>query len=241
MIRSLSKILLCVSSAVVLSIASVLPARSLSLGDTQKKLEVIAVFALVNDKGEFYRITQGDTLVIPLYLQASAAKDQLEQLLKSQQGLKGRIRAFSLNVFYEQANELRKNAESSGKKLATPIVIPESDMAKAVQILRSEGMPDAKITAGLRTPVFFAEPMLTAKTPNGERQVFFVDYSQLQQGIAALPADIRGGVKERVADLDVILSLIQESQKDQYVFMPSEDYSRLRQEYFKTQFKSQPK
>ena len=239
MVGSLHKVLLSIASAVVLSTASALPAMSLSPEDTQKKLEVIAVFVLVNDKGEFYQVTQGDTSVIPLYLQAAAARGQLDRLLKSQKGLKGRIQAFSLNLLYKQADDLRQNLESSGKKLSTPIVISEANMNRASQILKSEGLDEKKIQEGLRTPIFFSEPMITVKTSYGDRQVFFVDYYQLQQAIEKLPADQRGRVKERVADLEVILELIRESKDDQYAFMPTEDYQKIREEYVKNQ--PQPK
>ena len=213
---------------------------SLSLEDTQKKLDVVAVFVLINEKGEFYQISQGDTIVIPLYLQADAAQGQLEKVLKTEKGLKGSIQPYSLNLFYKKTEALLKAAEKRGKKLATPIVIPEDEMAKATQILKSQGLSDEQIKAGLRVPVFFADPMITAKTPNGNRQVFFVGYSQLQKSIAALPADQRGKVKERVADLDVILNLIQESKDDKYAFMATEDYLKLREEYLKNQGKPSP-
>ena len=213
---------------------------SLSLEDTQKKLEVVAVFALVNEKGEFYQISQGNDLVIPLFLQAAAAKGQLNKFIKSEKGLKGFVQPYSLNIFYKEADKLRKAAEKRGKRLATPLVIPEVEMAKATQILKAQGLSDEKIKAGIRAPIFFAEPMITVKTANGDRQVFFVSYSQLQEGIAGLPADQRGKVKERVADLDVILNLIQESKDDKYAFMATEDYLRLRQEYLKNRAKQKP-
>ena len=213
---------------------------SLSLEDTKKKLDVVAVFVLINDKGEFYQISQGDTIVIPLYLQADAAKGQLEKVLKSEKGLKGSVQPYSLNIFYKEADKLRKAAEKRGKRLATPLVIPEAEMAKATQILKAQGLSDEKIKAGIRAPIFFAEPMITVKTTNGDRQVFFVSYSQLQEGIAVLPADQRRKVKERVADLDVVLDLIQKSKDDKYAFMATEDYLRLRQEYLKNQAKPKP-
>lgn len=214
---------------------------SISPEDAQKKLEVVAVFVLVNENGDFYEMSQGDMVVIPLYLQASNAKSQLDQLLKSQKGLKGRIQAFSLNLFYKKAEELRKAVELKGKKLETPIVIPESDMTKAVEILKSEGVPEEKIKSGLRAPIFFAEPMISAKTPSGDRQVFFVGYNQLQQGIEALPADKRGSVKARAADLQVVLDLITATKEDKYAFMATEDYIKLREEFLKSQSKQQGK
>ena len=230
MLRSFSRPLLGLLSAAFLLATSPMPVMSLSLEDTQKKLEVIAVFTLISEKGEFYQIVQGDTLVIPLFLQAAAA----DQMLKSQGAPKGQIQAFSLNLFLKKADELRSAAEKSGKKLATPIVVPEDDMAKAKEILRSEGLSSEAITKGLRTPIFFAEPMIAIDTPSGNRSIFFADYGQLQRSIARLPDDKRAQVKEKVADLDVVLEFIRKSETDQYSFMPTEDYAKLRNEYLKT-------
>ena len=201
---------------------------SISPQEVQKKLEVVAVFALANDEGVLYEISQGETSVVPLYLQARVAQKQLDMLLRSKKDLKGQILAFSLNRFYEKANRLRKTIESAGRSLETPLVIPEDDMAKAAAILKAEGLSDEKIKTGLRVPVFFAEPMLLAETPEGAKQVFFVSYDQFVEGIEALPEDRRSTLKQRVADLEVVLSLIEKSDEDQYIFFPTADYLSLR-------------
>lgn len=217
-------------SATFLNFALALPVMSISPQEAQKKLEVVAVFALANDEGVLYEISRGDASVVPLYLQARVAKTQLELLLKSREDLKGQgqILAFTLNRFYEKANQLRKNMKSAGKSLVTPLVIPEADMAKAVGILQSEGLSDEQIKTGLRVPVFFSEPMLFTKTSQGTRRIFFMGYNQLDEAIKALPRDRQATIKKRVADLQTVLSLIEKSDDDIYAFFPTEDYLELR-------------
>ena len=210
---------------------------SISPEDVRNKLSVIVVFVLTGENGELYESSNGDTVIVPLYLRLSDARGQLSKVVASSVNAKARIQAYALNVFFEKTNELRKGPDLQGKKLDTPIVVPEFDMSKAVEILQAQGVPSQQIKAGLRVPVFFAEPMIGAKTADGERQVFFMSYSQLQAGLAALPAAQRKGVKERVADLQVVLDLIKESDEDVYEFMASESYIDLRRSYLESQKK----
>ena len=222
-------------SSFLLNLSFSIPVMSISPEEVRNKLGVIAVFVLTDEKGNLYDIKRDDTVVVPLYLRLSDARRQLTKVVVSSADSKARIQAYALNVFFEKANELRKSQQLIGKSLDTPIVVPEYDMSKAIEILKTQGVSVEKIKAGLRVPVFFAEPMISARTSNGDRQVFFISYSQLKSGLAALPATQRKAAKERVADLQVVLDLIENSEEDVYEFMASEGFLGLRKSYLESQ------
>ena len=229
--RLVSKTLLGIFSAAALNLSLIAPVMSISLEDTQKKLDVVAVFVLVDDRGDFYQISQGDMQIVPLYLRLSDADSQLKQFLESNKSSKARIAAYSLNVFNKKTADLRKLVAEKGKRLETPVVIPEADMTKGRDILREEGLSDANIASGLRVPVFFAEPMVVGTDSKGKkREIFFMSFSQLQQAVSVFPEDERSKLKIRVADLQVVLESIQRDKEDRYIFMPTEDYSKIRKE-----------
>lgn len=232
-VKAFTKSFLAVASAVLLELSSISPAMSISPEQVQKKLEVIAVFVLINEDGEFYQISQDDVALIPLYLSASNAQSQLDKLLGSNQGLKGQVQAFSLNLFYKKAEQLRLSPQLSGKKLATPIITQEEDMDRAVEILKSEGVSSEKIERGLRVPVFFSEPMISAQTSDGDRDVFFMSYNQILRSIQRLPANSRDALKVRVADLDFVLNLIAQEERDRFVFEATDDYIALMEKLLK--------
>ena len=234
---SFAKALLGIVSAASLNLSLVCPAISITPEDAQKKLEVIAVFALVNERGEFYEVSLDETIVVPGYLKASTAQKQLDNLLNTKKELKGTIVAFSLNLFNKKVAQLLKLAESKGINMKSTIVVEQPDMVKAREILKSEGRSDSEIEKGLRVPIFFAEPMLLGKTSAGMRQVFFASYSQLREALEALPEEKRKGIKERVADLDVVLDVIKNTDEDIYAFAATRDYVTLRDSYLESQQK----
>ena len=203
---------------------------SIEPAEARRKLEVVAVFVLVNRNGDFYQISRASADIIPLYLKESDAKTQLTKLLSSREKADARIQAYSLNIFYDKADKLRSTYKSSNKDLHTPIIVSSADHAKAVEILKKEGLQEAVIEKQLTVPVFFTEPMIAARSSGGQREVFFMTYEQLLQGMASLPSEIRGRAKKRVANLEVVMKLIEDANEDKYAFMETPEYSRLRKE-----------
>ena len=81
---------------------------------------------------------------------------------------------------------------------------------------------------------FFAEPMLLGKPWDASG---FSQHSQLREALEALPEEKRKGIKERVADLDVVLDVIKNTDEDIYAFAATRDYVTLRDSYLESQQK----
>jgi len=238
-VKAFAKTLLGLVSVVAINLSTVCPVMSISPEDVQKKLRVIAVFVLVNEQRDFFEVNRDDKVIVPVYLKATSAKKQLDNLLKSKKGIKGSIEVFSLDLFYKKAEKLRKLAQSKDLKLETPIVVERADMDRAKDILRSEGLSDEDVARKLRVPIFFAEPMIGSRSSDGRmRQVFFVSHEQLLEAIALLPQDGRDDVKERVADIGIVLDLMKNTKDDDYLFMPTKDYLAIQESYLKSRQKS---
>ena len=76
-------------------------------------------------------------------------------------------------------------------------------------------------------PVFFHQPFLTVKTPDGVRGVFFLSYSDAIKAAAG----IQGAKPEvQAAYLTNALAQIIEEKKDEFVFYPTQAFFKLMKE-----------
>ena len=206
------------------------PALAIPEADAIKKLDVIPVFVLTDDKGVPLPIPREKNLVLPLYLESAKANQQLAELRKGNPTLKAQVVAVPLNVMNTKVAELNKQLKDKTKPLVAPVVGNESDRQQAVALLKSQGLTDKQINEGLSIPVFFTKPFLSIKTPEGPRGVFYMSYQELQNSLAKLPAADRDKLKPQVADLTAVLREIIKSPQDNYVIFPTPEYFRLVQE-----------
>jgi hypothetical protein len=203
------------------------PSRALAIPEAEalKKLEVIPVFVLADDKGVPLPIPREKALLLPLYLERAKADQELANLLKASPGAKAQVLAIPLNVMNERVAALNKQLKDKTKPLVAPVVVNPGDRQQAVAMLKQQGLTDKQIEEGLSVPVFFTRPFLTINTPKGPRGVFFLSYNELQQALAKLPD--KDKLKPQVADLTAVLREIIKSTEDSYVIFPTQEYFRL--------------
>ncbi|MCP9817334.1 hypothetical protein KBY76_11785 [Synechococcus sp. GreenBA-s] len=203
------------------------PDRALAIpeADAIKKLEVIPVFVLADDKGVPLPIPREKALLLPLYLERAKADQELANLRKSSPNVKAQVLAIPLNVMNERVAELNKQLKDKTKPLVAPVVVNPRDRQQAVAMLKQQGLSDKQIEEGLSVPVFFAKPFLTINTPKGPRGVFFLSYDEMQQALAKLPD--KDKLKPQVADLTAVLREIIKAPEDSYVIFPTQEYFRL--------------
>ena len=206
------------------------PAQAIPEAEAIKKLDVIPVFVLTDDKGVPLPIPREKNLVLPLYLESAKANQQLAELRKGNPSLKAQVVAIPLNVMNTKVAELNKQLKDKTKPLVAPVVGNDGDRQQAVAILKSQGLTDKQINEGLNIPVFFTKPFLSIKTPDGPRGVFYLSYQELQNSLAKLPATDRDKLKPQVADLTAVLREIIKAPQDSYVIFPTPEYFRLVQE-----------
>jgi hypothetical protein len=206
------------------------PARAIPEAEAIKKLDVIPVFVLTDDKGVPLPIPREKSLVLPLYLESAKANQQLAELRKGNPGLKAQVVAVPLNVMNIKVADLNKQLKDKTKPLVAPVVGNESDRQQAVALLKAQGLSDKQINEGLSIPVFFTKPFLSIKTPAGPRGVFYLSYQELQNSLAKLPAADRDKLKPQVADLTAVLREIIKAPEDSYVIFPTPEYFRLVQD-----------
>ena len=206
------------------------PAQAIPEAEAIKKLDVIPVFVLTDDKGVPLPIPREKNLVLPLYLESAKANQQLAELRKGNPSLKAQVVAIPLNVMNTKVAELNKQLKDKTKPLVAPVVGNDGDRQQAVAILKSQGLTDKQINEGLNIPVFFTKPFLSIKTPDGPRGVFYLSYQELQNSLAKLPAADRDKLKPQVADLTAVLREIIKAPQDSYVIFPTPEYFRLVQE-----------
>lgn len=206
------------------------PAHAIPEAEAIKKLDVIPVFVLTDDKGVPLPIPREKNLVLPLYLESAKANQQLTELRKGNPNLKAQVVAVPLNVMNTKVAELNKQLKDKTKPLVAPVVGNEADRQQAISLLKSQGLTDKQINEGLNIPVFFTKPFLSIKTPEGPRGVFYLSYQELQNSLAKLPAADRDKLKPQVADLTAVLREIIKSPQDNYVIFPTPEYFRLVQQ-----------
>lgn len=212
------------------SFACAREASAIPEADAIKKLEVVPVFVLTDDKGVPLPIPRDKTLVLPLYLESATANQQLAVLRKGNPTLKAIVTAVPLNVMNAKVIELNKQLKDKSRPLVAPVIGNEADRREAVNLLKAQGLTDKQIAEGLSVPVFFTKPFLSIQTPGGSRGVFFMRYADLQTSLSRLPAPDRGKLKPQVADLTAVLREIIKVQQDSYVIFPTPEYFRLVQE-----------
>jgi hypothetical protein len=210
--------------ALPLSLASA-PTRAIPEADAIKKLAVIPVFLLTNEQGSPLPIPKDDKLVLPMFLDQARAQKELDAFQKANPSLKVRLVPVPMNVANEQVNDINKKL--TDKKLVAPVIGADADMAKAVELLRKQGVSEKDINEGLQVPVFFSKPFITINTPKGTKAVFFLSYSD-----AAKAASKITGTKVEImaADITVALGQMIEQKQDQYVFYPTQAFFKLMQD-----------
>jgi hypothetical protein len=204
------------------------PALAIPEAAAIKKLEVIPVFVITDEKGVPLPIPKDNTLILPLYLERSKAQSELAGIQKNNPKLKAGVVGIPLNVMNEKVLELNKQLKDKSKTLVAPVVVNPSDRQEAIKLLKAQGLTEKQINEGLSVPVFFTKPFLTVQTPEGPRGVFFFSYAELQKGLAKVPN--REQLKPQVADLSAVLREIVKAKDDSYVIFPTPDYFRLVQE-----------
>ncbi len=197
--------------------------RAIPQAEALKKLSVIPVFVLADPQGTPLPIPRGNTLYLPLYLERVKAEQELAAFLKTNPTVKAGVLPLPLNVATERAAALNKTLK--GKTLVTPVVSAVKDMDQARQILRQQGLDEKTIREGLEVPVFFTTPLITTRTPNGNRGLFFFDYASLQRALASIPD--REKLKVQAADLSAVLDQIIKQKEDRFAFFPTPEYFRL--------------
>ena len=217
-----------VGAAAGAAISAVPPALAIPEAQAIKKLEVIPVYVLTDDKGVPLPIPKDKALILPLYLEKAKAQSELAGLLKGNPNLKAGLVAIPLNVMNEKVGELNKQLKDKSKPLLAPVVVNQSDRQEAVALLKAQGLTEQQINDGLSVPVFFTKPFTTITTPEGPRGVFFLSYEQLQNSLAKVPE--RDKLKPQVADLTAVLREIIKAPQDTYVIFPTPEYFRLVQE-----------
>lgn len=208
------------------------PALAIPEAEAIKKLAVIPVFVLTNDKGAPLPIPRDKTLILPLYLERKQAESELASFTKANPQIKAQVLAIPLNIATDKVDELNKQLKD-GRTLVAPVVSREQDRQQAIAILKKQGLNDKQIQEGLNTPVFFTKPFLTINTPQGQRGVFFFRYDDLQKALAGVPESQK--LEPQAADLTAALREIIKAKDDVFVFFPTPDYFTLVQEQQKQQ------
>lgn len=219
------RLLLALSAASFFSAPMV---RAIPEAEAAKKLAVIPVFILVNDKGAPLPIPQNNALVLPMYMDRLKAQQELASFNKANPQVKAQLLPLPLNVANDKITELNKQLKDKSKPLSGVVVPAQKDRDQAMAILRQQGVKEQDIKQGLALPVFFTRPFLTVKTPTGPKGVFFMSYDDLQKAMAGMPN--KAELKPQAADLTAVLREIIKTKEDSFVIFPTPEYFRLVQE-----------
>lgn len=203
-------------------------ASAIPEAEANKKLAVIPVFLLTDEKGVPLPIARDKALILPLYLDRSKAEQELAGFSKANPKLKAQLLPMPLNVANEKIVALNKQLKDKTKTLSGVVVPVQKDRDQAAAILRQQGVKDQQIQQGLALPVFFTKPFLTVNTPNGPKGVFFLSYDDLQQAMAKVPN--KAQLKPQAADMTAVLREIIKAKDDSFVIFPTKEYFRLVQE-----------
>jgi nickel transport protein len=136
---------LAAAAAIVSALAGGSAARAIPEADAIKKLEVIPVFLLTDDKGTPLPIPREKNLILPLYLESAKANDQLAALRKSNPAMKATVVAVPLNVMNAKVAELNKQLKDKTKPLVAPIIVNDQDRQQAVTLLKAQGLTEKQI------------------------------------------------------------------------------------------------
>jgi hypothetical protein len=207
-------------------------ARAIPEAEATKKLAVIPVFILTNDKGVPLPIPRDKALILPMYLERAKAEQELANFNKANPQVKAQLVPMPLNVANDKINALNKQLKDKSKPLSGVVVPAKKDRDQAVAILRQQGVKEQEILQGLALPVFFTKPFLTVNTPNGPKGVFFLSYDDLEKALAKLPN--KAQLKPQAADLTAVLREIIKAKEDSFVIFPTAEYFRLVQEQQKS-------
>lgn len=207
---------------------SATPALAIPEDEALKKLSVIPVFLLTSEQGVPLPIPQDDDkLLLPMFLQKTRAEKELSTFKKTNPQAKAKVSAIPMNVANDRVNEMNQKLEADGKKIVTPVVGAPVDLQQATAILRKQGVSTEDIQKGLSVPVFFHNPFITVKTPNGVKGVFFLSYGDATRASKS----IQGANPEiQAADLTNALAQMIEDKEDNFVFYPTSDFFTLMKE-----------
>ncbi len=198
--------------------------------EAMKKLAVIPVFVLTDAKGIPLPLQREKALVLPLYLDRGKAEQELAAFLKANPTIKAAVLPMPMNVALERVQALNKTLKD--RKLLSPVIPTPSDLSQARSLLGKQGLDQKAIQEGLTVPVFFTKPLITVKTPQGERGLFFFDYASLQKAMASIPD--RNKLTVMAADLSAVMDQIVKQAKDTYAFYPTPEYFRLVEQQSRT-------
>ncbi|MCT0225160.1 Tic22 family protein [Synechococcus sp. CS-1328] len=210
-----------------LALTAPIPAQAIPEAQAVKKLAVVPVFILTNEKGAPLPIPREKTLILPMYLERAKADQALADFSKANPSIKARVVALPMNVANEKITALSKEVKD-GRTLIAPVIPADVDRQQAVQILKQQGMAEKEINEGLSIPVFFTKPFLTVKTPEGPRGVFFLSYADLQKALTGVPDKAK--LQIQAADMTAVMREIIKAKDDSYVFFPTREYFRLVEE-----------
>ncbi len=202
------------------------PAQAIPEAEALKKLAVIPVFILVDSKGVPLPLEREKAMVLPLYLERTTADQELAAFLKTNPTMKAAVLPLPLNVAWERVAALNKTLKD--RKLQSPVIPGRKDMEQARTLLRKQGLDDKTIREGLSLPVFFTKPLLTTKTSQGQRGLFFLDYASLEKALSTLPD--RSKLEVQAADLSAVMEQIIKQKEDRFAFFPTPEYFRLVQQ-----------
>lgn len=202
-----------------------LPARAIPEAEALRKLSVVPVFILTNPEGTPLPIPRDSGLVLPMYLEPARAQKELEMFRKANPSVQARVLPVPLNIANERVAEI--NSKLTDKKLLAPVIVNEDDFARAVQMLKRQGVSDKDISEGLSVPVFFSKPFITVNTPKGTKAVFFLSYADAAQA-ATRVKDTK--VELLAADITVALQQMIQQQQDSFVFYPTQAFFELMQQ-----------
>ncbi|MEB3266461.1 MAG: hypothetical protein VKN13_07600 [Cyanobacteriota bacterium] len=217
------------SSLLTLPVLAAAPARAIPEEEALRKLAVVPVFVLVNDKGvPVPKVNQQDKLlVVPLYMERSRAEAERQKALQANPSGKVQVLPMPMSIASDRINAINSTLQD-GLRMVGPVVPNPADLAAARDLLRKEGLKEAEINEGLGMPVFFTKPFLSVNTPEGPRGVFFVTHADLQKALAGAPPNSK--LVPQAADITFALRQITQSKEDRFVIFPPPEYFRLVQE-----------
>lgn len=209
--------------AAMLATYTIRPALGIPEAEATKKLSVIPVFIVADEKGNPLPIPREKALLLPLYLDRGQAQTELANAQKANPNLKAQLLPVPLNVAQARIAEINKTL--TDRKVVAAVVPRRRDREQAIQLLRRQGLDDKSIRDGLVLPVFFTRPFITVKTPQGEQALFFLDYASMEQALSRIPD--RNKLQPQAADITAVLAEIIKQPKDNYAFFPTPEYFKL--------------